>query len=77
MDDEAVLLQMAKLVLTRAGYQVLTAFNGAEAVALYARQPQAIQAVLMDMMMPVMDGAQTIQALRRLNPAVTRTPSRA
>jgi PAS domain S-box-containing protein len=70
VDDEAALLHIAKLVLTKAGYQVLTASNGAEAVALYAQQGQSIQAVLMDMIMPVMSGAQTILALRRLNPGV-------
>jgi CheY-like chemotaxis protein len=70
VDDEATLLDVARLVLTKAGYRVHTATNGAEAVALYAQQPQGIHAVLMDMMMPVMGGAQTIQALRRLNPAV-------
>jgi PAS domain S-box-containing protein len=70
VDDEAALLNIARLTLTKAGYCVLTATNGAEAVALYTQQSQAIQAVLMDMMMPVMSGAQTIHALRRLNPAV-------
>jgi PAS domain S-box-containing protein len=70
VDDEDALVDIATLVLTKAGYRVLTAPNGAEAVALYAQQPQAIQAVLMDMHMPVMDGAQTIQELRRLSPAV-------
>jgi CheY-like chemotaxis protein len=39
-------------------------------VGLYAQQPQSIQAVLMDMIMPVMGGVQTIQTLRGLNPAV-------
>jgi PAS domain S-box-containing protein len=70
VDDEPAILRIAELVLTKAGYRVFTASNGAEAVALYAQQPQAIQAVLTDMNMPVMGGAQTIQALRRLNPAV-------
>jgi CheY-like chemotaxis protein len=70
VDDEAALLHMTRLVLTKGGYRVVSAANGAEAVALYTQQSQAIQAVLTDMMMPVMSGAQTIQALRRLNPAV-------
>jgi CheY-like chemotaxis protein len=70
VDDEVLLLQMTKLVLTKAGYRVLTAANGAEAVALYTQQPQPIQAVLLDMIMPVLGGGQTIPALRRLNPAV-------
>jgi PAS domain S-box-containing protein len=70
VDDEAVLLQMTRLVLTKAGYRVLTAANGAEAVAVYSQQSEAIQLVLLDMIMPVMGGMQAIQALRRLNPAV-------
>jgi PAS domain S-box-containing protein len=70
VDDEAALLQVTRLALTKAGYRVLTAPNGAEAVALYTQQAEAIKAVLMDMMMPVMSGTQTIQALHRLNPAV-------
>ncbi len=70
VDDEPALLDIARLALTKAGYRVLTAPNGAEAVALYTQQAQSIQAVLLDMMMPVMGGAQTIQALRSLNPGV-------
>jgi CheY-like chemotaxis protein len=71
VEDDASLLNMAKVALTTVGgYRVLTASNGAEAVVQYAQQPQAIQAVLTDMTMPIMDGAKTIQALRRLNPAV-------
>jgi PAS domain S-box-containing protein len=70
VDDEPSLLRMAEPVLKKAGYRVLTATNGAEAVAQFTRQPPAIQAVLLDMTMPVMGGAQTIGALRRLNPAV-------
>jgi two-component system cell cycle sensor histidine kinase/response regulator CckA len=70
VDDEATMLHIARLVLTGAGYRVLTAANGAEAVAVYTQQPEAIHAVLMDMMMPILGGAPTIEALRRLNPAV-------
>jgi PAS domain S-box-containing protein len=70
VDDEAALLHVAQLVLTKSGYRVITAANGAEATALYTQQPLAVHAVLMDMAMPVLSGAQTIQALRRLNPSV-------
>ncbi len=71
VDDDVALLNMAKVALTKVGgYRLLTAANGEEAVTLYAQQRHAIQAVLLDMLMPVMDGAKTIQALRRLNPDV-------
>jgi CheY-like chemotaxis protein len=52
------------------GYRVLTATDGAEAVAVYAKHEDKIAVVLTDMMMPVMDGAATIRALMRINPFV-------
>jgi PAS domain S-box-containing protein len=69
VDDEAALLQIAKLTLTNAGYQVLTARDGAEALALYAQRWRDIQLVLTDLVMPGLDGVATIQGMRRLNPA--------
>jgi CheY-like chemotaxis protein len=47
---------------------VLTAQHGAEALFLYRQQPEEIKVVVTDMMMPVMDGAQTIQGLLDINP---------
>ncbi|MDP1591315.1 MAG: response regulator, partial [Prosthecobacter sp.] len=60
--------QITQQVLETYGYRVLTAADGAEAVALYAARQHEIAVVLTDMMMPVMDGAATIQELRRINP---------
>ena len=70
VDDEASIRLITQQTLETFGYRVITACNGAEAVALYARQPQQIALVLTDMMMPVMDGAAIIQVLRSINPAV-------
>jgi CheY-like chemotaxis protein len=56
--------------LERAGYRVLIASNGAEAIALYAQDRKLISLVLTDMAMPVMDGSSTIVALRTMNPEV-------
>jgi CheY-like chemotaxis protein len=70
VEDDPSLLLMARVALTKAGYRVATATNGAEALDVYAQQPQAIRAVLTDMMMPVMAGGPTIEALRQVNPAV-------
>jgi two-component system cell cycle sensor histidine kinase/response regulator CckA len=50
------------------GYNVLTANNGAEAVALYAENRKKIDMVLTDLSMPVMDGRATIYALLKINP---------
>lgn len=70
VDDETSICLIIRRTLETFGYRVLTAGNGAEAIALYAQQPQQIAVVLTDMMMPVMDGAATIQALARINPLV-------
>ena len=70
VDDEASILTITSQTLQAFGYRVLTATDGADAVAVYARHADEIAIVLTDMMMPVMDGAATIHALMRINPAV-------
>ena len=49
---------------------MLTATDGADAVAVYAQHREIIAAVLTDMMMPVMTGSAMIAALMRINPAI-------
>ena len=64
VDDEAELLEMVRAIFTRAGYsRVLTAGSGAEALAICtARQPDI---VILDVMMPGMDGFEVLRQLRR------------
>jgi PAS domain S-box-containing protein len=70
LDDETALLHIAKLTLAAAGYQVLTAQDSVEALALYSQRVSDIQVVVTDLLMPLADGTATIEALRRVNPAV-------
>jgi PAS domain S-box-containing protein len=70
IDDEASILTITCQTLQAFGYQVLTATDGAHAVAVYAKHENEIAVVLTDMMMPVMDGPATIHALMRINPAI-------
>jgi CheY-like chemotaxis protein len=70
VDDEASIVTITSQALKSFGYQVLTASDGAEAVAVYAQHRGEIAIVLTDMAMPVMDGTATIRALTRINPAV-------
>jgi PAS domain S-box-containing protein len=70
VDDEFSIRDITKQTLEAFGYHVLTASDGAEAVALYAKHVHEIAVVLTDMMMPVLDGPATIQVLMRINPAV-------
>jgi CheY-like chemotaxis protein len=70
VDDEPSILTITTQTLLAFGYRVLTATDGAEAVAIYADKRNDIAAVLTDMAMPIMDGAATIRALRRMNPSL-------
>jgi PAS domain S-box-containing protein len=70
VDDEASILTITTQTLQAFGYQVLTATDGAEAVAAYAQHAKEIAVVLTDMAMPIMDGAATIRALTKINPAI-------
>ena len=70
VDDEVDILEFVRYNLVREGYEVFTAENGAEALKVAVEcRPHLI---LLDMMMPVMDGAQTCRAIRR-NPVLKDT----
>lgn len=70
VDDEPLILAMAGTALSNAGYRVLTANGGVEAMAAFARAENRIQLVILDMMMPDMDGLQTMSALRAISPEI-------
>ena len=70
IDDEASILTITSQTLEAFGYHVLTANNGAVAVATYAQHRDKIAVALTDMMMPVMDGRATIHSLKQINPSI-------
>jgi CheY-like chemotaxis protein len=72
VDDDARNIFALSSVLERRGMKVLTATTGSEAVALVESNPE-IAIVLMDIMMPQMDGYQTIAVIRQ-NPCLARLP---
>jgi signal transduction histidine kinase/ActR/RegA family two-component response regulator len=71
VDDEPSVRLVLRTALERAGYEVLPATNGREAVDLFRAQPAgSVGAVIIDMMMPVMGGLSAIQELVKINPNV-------
>jgi PAS domain S-box-containing protein len=70
VDDEASVLTMTKETLETFGYRVVTARDGAEAIAVYSAHRDDIRGVLTDMLMPHMDGPATIRVLKKLDPNV-------
>jgi CheY-like chemotaxis protein len=70
VDDESSIREITREALEENGYHALTARDGTEAVAVFAQKRSLIKAVMMDMMMPYMDGPSTIRALRRIDPQI-------
>ncbi|MGH8018449.1 MAG: PAS domain S-box protein [Opitutaceae bacterium] len=70
VDDEAYIRTIAKQTLEGYGYEVITAGDGAEALAAYLEAAPRVALVVTDLMMPVMDGSALIRALRRINPVL-------
>ena len=70
VDDEAAIRAVAKKMLERFGYRVITAENGEDGVRLFQEHRPDISLVVTDLVMPVMDGPTMINALRHLQPGV-------
>jgi len=70
VDDEESVLETSQILLQMVGYEVLTAKTGMEALAIYKVKKPDIDLVLLDIIMPGMDGAEVFQALKEINPDV-------
>lgn len=66
VDDETLILDLAVMLLTTRGYEVITAQSGEECLALVEREKPPL--VLLDYMMPGMDGMTTLQEMRKRFP---------
>ena len=64
-DDEKDIVSALEIYLSSEGYEVVKAYNGKE--ALEAVKLQDIHLVLMDIMMPVMDGIQAMAEIRKIS----------
>ncbi len=66
VDDEVPVALVARRILERCGFEVLTAKDGLEAIELFRAHGQRVRCVLLDLIMPRMDGVETLRELRRL-----------
>jgi signal transduction histidine kinase/ActR/RegA family two-component response regulator len=67
VDDEPMILEVARATLESSGYRVETATSGEQAIAKLQQNGGMVDAVLLDMMMPGLDGIQTRQGIREIN----------
>jgi len=70
VDDDRIIIDVARDMLEILGYRVIVTQKGREAVDIYARRKDEIDLVIQDMVMPGMNGADVFQALKKINPDV-------
>ena len=70
VDDEQMVLYVGRDILKSLGYTVLTANGGEEALKIYDQNKERISLVILDMIMPDMDGGKTYAHLKKLNPEI-------
>jgi signal transduction histidine kinase/CheY-like chemotaxis protein len=70
VDDEELLRRSTRRALERLGFRVLEAVNGEEAVELVASEKARISLVLLDVIMPVMDGVEAFGRIRQIDPGM-------
>ena len=68
VDDEESVRKVVRKMLEKAGFDVLTARDGLEAVQIYVEKGNDIRMVLLDLTMPQMDGEETLGEIRRIRP---------
>jgi PAS domain S-box-containing protein len=70
VDDEEIIAEIMEKALTLAGYRVLLARGGEEAIEVYKKNQNDIDLVVLDMIMPGMNGGKVFNRLREINPGV-------
>ncbi len=70
VDDEPAMQELGKELLEDEGYQVLVATNGREAIDIYRTRSGEIDLVVLDLVMPGMDGGQVYVEMKKINPSI-------
>jgi PAS domain S-box-containing protein len=69
IDDDRDFVQTMRDVLESEGFKVFFSYSGREAVKRYEEMKDSVDVIMLDMMMPEMDGAETFAAIKKTNPA--------
>ena len=70
VDDETVLTSLLQNFLEEQGFKVITAFDGKSGTEKYLRNKSDIVCVLLDIIMPVMDGYRAFEEMKKIDPSV-------
>jgi len=70
VDDEHMILDVSRQMLEKLGYTVLSAASGREAIEMYQKHLNEISLVIIDMIMPDLNGGETYDELKKITPEV-------
>ena len=70
VDDEEMILNVSTAMTIQLGYRVIAAKSGREAVEIYRDKRKEIDLVILDMIMPGMNGKETLDLLKGMNPGI-------
>jgi CheY-like chemotaxis protein len=70
VDDDAMILDVGKQMMERTGLEVVTAKSGPKAIEIYKKDYKKIDLVILDLMMPEINGVDTYYELRKINPDI-------
>jgi Signal transduction histidine kinase len=70
IDDESMILNVGKEMLKTLGYTIQIAHDGPTAIDFYKKDPESIDLVILDMVMPEMGGGEVFDELKKINPQV-------
>ncbi len=70
VDDDAMVQSICSDLLKVLGYSIINAFDGKQCIETYLERKNEIDAVILDVMMPVMSGDETFKELLKLNPVI-------
>ena len=70
IDDEALIVTLAKRMLTDAGYRVVTSAEPFQALEIFKQLKDEVDLIILDFTLPIMDGSEVFDALRKIKPSV-------
>jgi len=70
VDDERAIRELTKRILTFEGYSVTTCAGGTKAVDVYSKLRDEIDLIILDMIMPEMNGVETLRQLKQIDSTV-------
>jgi len=70
IDDEDIVIEVGKALLEKIGFHVLTAETGKQAVGIFEKKHKTIDIVILDMILPEMNGEEAFHKLKEIDPKV-------